>query len=830
MQAPRLRLEPNYVSSAGDEAVALARMAGLELDEWQQAVLRASLGEKPDGKWSAFEVGLCVARQNGKNPHALDTPILTTDGWTMIGDIQPGQEVYGADGQPTRVVGCSEVFNEERCYEVEFTDSSAYVVGSGHLWRVRHRERREWEVVDTATLAESVGGRRPDNGRMEFNWRVRCDAVPQTPEADLPIDPYFFGMWLGDGSSSAPVITAGSEDRAFVCDQIRRAGLEVVSEARGNSEWRPWHLTFRLGKRYSRDGFLPRIRKLGVYGDKHIPECYLNASPHQRLELLRGLMDTDGSIACTNRSPQVEFSSSCERLAADFHRLARSLGIRVTPKSRMTTHKDNWRFLWTPTFNPFRLPRKAELFRPPTSRRHEVMSVTAVRPVATVPTRCIQVEARDGVYLVGRTFTPTHNSILEARELAGLFLLGERLIVHSAHEFDTSMEHFLRIRDLIEGTPELDKRVAAIRTANGKEGIELTSGQRLRFRARTKGGGRGWSADLVVFDEAMEIKQASHGSILPTLSARSNPQVWYTGSAVDEWIHDHGLVFAKVRERGIQGDEGLAYFEWSADIGDPAKDDPEAALEIATDEEAWRQANPALGIRIATEHIAAEQRSMDPRTFAVERLGVGAWPSTDAEGDQVIPPEAWRALEDIGSEPRDPVCIAFDVTPDRSASAIAVAGLREDGNVHVELVDPDRDDETASRKGTRWLIPRLAELVADHSPAIVACDPAGPAGSFIDRLEAKGIEIEEVSMREYGQACGAIYDACEDGTLRHLGQPELNYAVAGAAKRALGEAWAWRRKGSATDISPLVAATLAHFYAQQERESVYEGRGVLSFG
>jgi len=422
------------------------------------------------------------------------------------------------------------------------------------------------------------------------------------------------------------------------------------------------------------------------------------------------------------------------------------------------------------------------------------------------------------------------NAILEARELAGLFLLGERLIVHSAHEFDTSMEHFLRIRDLIEGTPMLDKRVAAIRTANGKEGIELRSKQRLRFRARTKGGGRGWSADLVVFDEAMEIKQASHGSILPTLSARENPQVIYTGSAVDEWIHDHGEVFAKVRERAIAGDSGLAYFEWSADIGDPAKDDPEAAIEIATDRDAWKQANPALGIRISAEHIAAEQRSMDPRTFAVERLGIGAWPKTGEAGDQVIPPEAWKAAEELGSEPRDPLCFAFDVAPDRSASSIVVAGLREDGNVHVELVEPDRDEENASRKGTRWLIPRLVELVADHHPAVVACDPAGPAGSFIDRLEAKGVEVEEVSMREYGQACGAFYDACEDGTLRHLGQPELNYAVAGAAKRTLGDAWAWKRKGSATDISPLVAATLAHFFAQQESESVYEDRGVLSFG
>lgn len=416
-------------------------------------------------------------------------------------------------------------------------------------------------------------------------------------------------------------------------------------------------------------------------------------------------------------------------------------------------------------------------------------------------------------------------AIIEARELAGLFLLGERLILHSAHDFGTSMEHFRRLRDLIEGTPELSRRVAAIRTANGKEGIELTNGQRLQFKARTKGGGRGWSADLVVFDEAMVLPETAHGAILPTLSARPDPQVLYTGSAVDEWIHDHGVVFSRIRNRALKGDSGLAYFEWSAHAndGDPMADDPEAAgLALMESREAWAQANPALGIRISPEHVAAEQRSMDPRTFAVERLGIGAWPSTNADADQLIPMESWRALRDPGSKPKDPVVFAFDVTPDRGKASIVVAGTNEEGKIHVEVVD--------QRDGTGWLVDRVAELKSKHVPAAIVCDPAGPAGSLIVPLGAKHVEVEAVTSREYAQACGAFYDAVEQAALRHLGTDELEFALQGAAQRALGEAWAWKRKGSAVDISPLVAASLALWAAQREGTSVYEERGVLSFG
>jgi hypothetical protein len=389
-------------------------------------------------------------------------------------------------------------------------------------------------------------------------------------------------------------------------------------------------------------------------------------------------------------------------------------------------------------------------------------------------------------------------AILEARELAGLFLLGERLLIHSAHQFDTSKEHFRRLLGLIEESSEFSRRIKRVTQSHGEEGIELVGGQRIRFRTRTKGGGRGFVADCLILDEAMILPESAHGALLPTLSARPNPQVWYTGSAVDRASQDDGLVLSRIRSRGLNGDPGLAYFEYSLDRGSP----PDVSAADAVDRELWAQANPSLGIRISPEHVANEQRSMDARTFSVERLGVGDWPRLDGL-DAAINLMAWDALADRGSEPAGAVFFAFDVAPDRSWATIAVAGRRTDELAHLEVA--------LRRRGTGWLAPELQRLLGEHEQGGVVCDGAGPAGSLLPELHALGVEVSPVTAPEHGKACGLLFDAVDQGSLRHLGQPELHAAIRGAAVRPLGDAWAWSRKSSAVDISPLVAVTLAHW-------------------
>lgn len=388
------------------------------------------------------------------------------------------------------------------------------------------------------------------------------------------------------------------------------------------------------------------------------------------------------------------------------------------------------------------------------------------------------------------------NAILEARELAEIDIIRSNLVIHSAHQFDTSLEHFLRLQYLIEETPRLRNQLKGgskgIKRSHGEEGFEFTGNRRIRFRTRTKGGGRGFSSDLLVLDEAMFLPEMTMGALFPTKRARPNPQVWYTGSAVDQQIHENGVAFTRLRERGMKEGAKLAYFEWSVEGDDPSF----VPLSVLRDRAAWKQANPALGIRIDPETMAEELESLDPRTFAVELLGIGDWPRTDHVAS-VIDLETWERLADE-KRPTESLAFAFDVSPDRQAS-ISVAG--KNGSLwYVELVE--------SRRGTSWLPDRALELQKKYKAKFV-CDGYGPAASLVSEMEEKGVDVEPLSTAEHSQACGQFVDAVEEGTLRYYPADDLMSAVRAARTRPLGDAWAWSRKNSAANISPLVSATLA---------------------
>lgn len=384
-------------------------------------------------------------------------------------------------------------------------------------------------------------------------------------------------------------------------------------------------------------------------------------------------------------------------------------------------------------------------------------------------------------------------AVIEARELAGLFLFGEQLILHSAHEFKTAQEAFRRILMLVENAPHLERMVKRVRTSHGEEGIELKTGARLRFVARSTGSGRGFSGDLVILDEAFNLSGDAMAALLPTLSARPNPQLWYVSSAGLETSEQ----LARVRDRGIAGnDPALCYLEYSAD--------PKCDLD---DREAWAQANPALGIRISEEFIERERNALPEAEFARERLGIWDDPRTAT----VVDLDRWAELTDRLSELDGRPAFAVDVPPDRSAAAIGVGGRRADGIGHIEVVE--------HRRGTGWVVERLAELVEKWRPVCpVAVDATGPAGSLIAPLNDAGVETMNVSTRDMAAACGGFVDAVSEGRIRHLGQPKLTTALAAARKRPLGDAFGWRRYDN-TDISPLVAVTLAwHAYLTHAKE------------
>lgn len=388
--------------------------------------------------------------------------------------------------------------------------------------------------------------------------------------------------------------------------------------------------------------------------------------------------------------------------------------------------------------------------------------------------------------------------IINALMLLHLFVLGTETIIYSAHEFKTAKEAYLKVYALIKNTPEFDKKVKYYHNSNEDTSIGLKSGQRLRFLTRSKDGGRGFTGDVILFDEAFNLNQASMSAILPTLSSRPNPHIYYfSSSGKDTGESD---VFRGLKARGDEGDATLIWLSFSAD---PKTADPDSPFSRA-------QANPAYNVRIMDSFIDVERKTFTEIDFMRERLGV--WDDTKTAA--VIDLDVWEKCGDVLSSPLDPVSFAIDIPPDSSFTSVAIAGRRPDGKTHVEVVKRSR--------GTGWVVDYMEEMQSKWKPASIVLDAVGPAGSLLNSFAIAGVDIEVVSMREYGQACGSFKELVLNDEIRHKEQPGLTAALESARKRPLGDSgsWGWNRRDE-TDISPLVASTLA-VYAHRRSEAGME--------
>ena len=222
--------------------------------------------------------------------------------------------------------------------------------------------------------------------------------------------------------------------------------------------------------------------------------------------------------------------------------------------------------------------------------------------------------------------------ILQAIEGFAAFELGYDVVMHTAHEFATSLDHQMRLESFVQNAPHLHSRVKdhGYRHAAGREAIILKSGCRIVFKARTKGGGRGFSGDLLVWDEAMIIPDAVVGAQKPMIRASRAPhghKTIYAGSAVDKQVQEYGATFTRLRRRGLSEDPRVSYFEWSAPFDDPA----DMTVDLLGDMALARAANPSMedGL-ISEETVRDELLGMPVRQAAVELYGIGDYPPIDA--------------------------------------------------------------------------------------------------------------------------------------------------------------------------------------------------------
>ena len=390
----------------------------------------------------------------------VNTEIPTPYGFCKMKYLEAGDAVYDETGNACKIIHATKIMKDRPCYEVTFCDNSKIVCNEQHLWKVYSREARssrnrhvrkksritsttgldqshlmiQPEIVNTKHLYENQ--KSSDSNKNNFSVD---NTIPVTgKEWNLSIHPYVLGLWLGDGHSASARLTCGDEDASEIMNYIENCEYEIK---KSKSKY-AYHI-FNLHS---------DLRKKSLLNNKHIPQEYIIASMDQRLELLQGIMDSDGSI---HPNGKCELSLSDEKLARDAHALISSLGIKVSffkNKSFLNgvNKKDRFRMRFITSLLVFKLQRKAVNLRKDVHIRHSYRTITSVKKVESVPVKCIQVDSPNKLYLAGRSYIPTHNSTMLFNMMAvSTILYGDKWGIYSPENYpikniiDTLAEIFL---------------------------------------------------------------------------------------------------------------------------------------------------------------------------------------------------------------------------------------------------------------------------------------------------------------------------------------------------------------------------------------------------
>lgn len=331
------------------------------------------------------------------DPHALaiDTEIPTPEGFRTIEELEIGDSVFGPDGRPTRVIAKSPIYVDRPLYCVRTDDGEEIHCDAKHLWTYRS------DTKLTAPYREATAEELADWRKASRPCLPRHAAV-EYPAQDLPVNPYVLGVWLGNGTASLGRITSHLDDVAWFRNEFEAAGYETTPQADPHN--------------FGVLGLRAALRDLGVLDNKHVPERYLTGSVDQRMALLQGLMDTDGTVTTAG---QCSFSNTDVSLIMALRETLHSLGVKArvccytarggSYSSRTIEYRVNFKLA-----DACRIPRKRERTFTPTDKRSRSVGVELTDRRAAV--QCITVEREDGLFLAGRGYVVTHNSEQEAKD------------------------------------------------------------------------------------------------------------------------------------------------------------------------------------------------------------------------------------------------------------------------------------------------------------------------------------------------------------------------------------------------------------------------------
>lgn len=400
--------------------------------------------------------------------------------------------------------------------------------------------------------------------------------------------------------------------------------------------------------------------------------------------------------------------------------------------------------------------------------------------------------------------------VLVARELVGIYLFGEQVVLHTAHFLDTAIDARDRLWEIISENDDLmdwwvdeyGKRPQLI-NSNGKEGIIFPNKAHIRYRTRTKKTGRGLSVELLVLDECFDMPTEVYNALESLTKARPNSQKIFISSAVNRFEHAHGAIFSAKRWAALDGARGVLFKEWSPD---PDID--------AFSFDAQRQANPSLvsapkpGVQLAAVEMEAEsaKKSRDLlNSYLVETLNVGNWVPRDGDDvdfEPIIDIDAWQSAVDESPRLSGESCLAVDVGP--SADVVSVVSASQtDRGVHLSvapIVEFDRDR----------VVDGVVRVRDAHDPVGVWLDPKSAASTLEGELLRHNVEPQKMAWSTVTSALELFLTMFREGRISHDGDPRWVAALNVAQFRS-GNSSGRALTRTDGDISVLIAATFAVF-------------------
>lgn len=559
---------------------------------WQEQIVRDLFGiVKEDGKRQFLTAYIEIPKKNGKQL-ALDTPIPTPDGWKTMGTLAVGDCVFDERGKPCHVVAKSLVDDTEQAYELVFRDGGRIVAGERHLWDVEYihgkTRSKRWTTGEIYRRTRQYRETFSDNRSI---IRIPVNEPLHIPEANLPVDPYLYGYWLGNGCATKPEITVRDCDVDDLISFIPCPLHNRYPQTCGGSEI----LVYKELKNI----LVPHFR------EKVIRSEYLRSSEHQRWELLQGLMDSDGCVS--DVKGQSIYVSTIRQLAESVQELLWTLGIKNSLTTCPSTRygEPTGETLYQIRFTAFTDQPVSKLHRKSIRRQERVKQTRScfhylkeIRMLDyKVKMQCIQVDSPSHCYLAGRNMVKTHNSELAAA--IALYLLyadnePSAEVYGAACDRNQASIVFDVARQMVEMSPALLRR-SKIRSA-GKRIINYRNAGFYQVLSAETGTKHGLNVSGLVFDEIHAQPNRKLYDVLTKGSgdAREQPLFFIITTAGNDKNSICYELHTKALDLMLGRKKDYTFYPVVYGLG---------VDEDWTDEANWYKANPSLGHTIKIERV-----------------------------------------------------------------------------------------------------------------------------------------------------------------------------------------------------------------------------------